>query len=134
MVLASTFSESDRPAVKDQIDAVVARHGCIPAPEYAWFKAAAAPLTGEAGAMADVAERAGLVDVVVVERAVEVGVSSADELVTYRFSLPHIARFLAGLDPAQRDEIVAEAVAEVDAVHDGSDLAPVVVFLVARVA
>jgi SAM-dependent methyltransferase len=134
VVLASTFSEHDRPAVKDQIDGVVARHGCVPAPEYSWFKSTAAPLTGDTGAMADVAAHAGLVDVEVVERAVEVGVSSPVELVAYRCSLPHIARFLAALDAARRDEIVAEAVAEVAAVHDGSDLAPVVVFLIARVA
>ena len=59
--------------------------------------------------------------------------SAPDELVAYRFALPHIAAFLAGLDPADRAEIVAEAVDEVARHHDGAALAPAVVFLAARV-
>jgi SAM-dependent methyltransferase len=133
VVLASTFSEDDRPPVKDLIDAVAARHGCQMSDATRFARERAAPLVGRTDAMAAVARSAGLVDVDVVTAAVDTGVSAPDDLVAYRFALPHIAAFLAGLPPAERDDIVAEAVDEVARHHDGTALAPAVVFLAARV-
>ncbi len=133
IVLASTFSEDDRPPVKDVIDAVAVRHGCEMPEAYRFVRDAASPLVGRTGAMAEVAAAAGLVDVEVVVDAVDTGVSAPEDLVAYRFALPHVAAFLAGLPADERDAIVAEAVDEVTRRHDGTALAPAVVFLVARV-
>jgi ubiquinone/menaquinone biosynthesis C-methylase UbiE len=134
VVLASTFSEDDRPPVKDLIDAVAVRHGCEMPEAYRFVRDRAAPLVGRTDAMREVARAAGLIEVDVTASAVDTGVSAPEDLVAYRFALPHIAAFLAGLPPDQRAAIVAEAVEEVAAHHDGSALAPVVVVLAARVA
>jgi SAM-dependent methyltransferase len=134
VVLASTFSESDRPPLKDVIDGVVVRHGCVMPEEYLWVRERSAPLTGSAAAMGVVASAAGLTEVVVDERAIDTGVSSPAQLVAYRFALPHVTRFLASLDDDTRAAIVAEAETEVARHHDGSSLAPVVVLLAAKVA
>ena len=99
VVLASTFSEDDRPPVKDLIDAVALRHGVEVPEAYRFVREAASPLVGHPAAMADVAVAAGLVDVEVVTATVDTGVSSPEELVAYRFALPHLVRFLAGLSP-----------------------------------
>jgi ubiquinone/menaquinone biosynthesis C-methylase UbiE len=133
VLLASTFAESDRPPLKDAIDGVVLRHGCVLPEEYVWVRERSAPLTGSAAAMAEVASAAGLDDIDVVERAVDTGVSAPAQLVAYRFALPHVTRFLASVDDETRAAIVAEAEAEVASRHDGSSLAPVVVLLAARV-
>jgi len=133
VLLASTFSEADRPAVKDVIDAVAVRHGCVMPEEYRWVRERSAPLTGSATAMAGAATAAGLVGVDAVERHVDTGMSAPEDLVAYRFSLPHVTRFLAGLDDEARAAVVAEAVDEVVRLHDGAPLAPLVVLLAARV-
>ena len=133
VLLASTFAESDRPPLKDVIDAVVVRHGCVPPEEYVWVRERSAPLTGSATAMGEVASTAGLADIDVVERAVDTGVSAPAQLVAYRFALPHVTRFLASLDAEARAAIIAEAEREVARHTDGSSLTPVVVLLAARV-
>ncbi len=134
VVLVSSFSSADRPAVKDLIDGVVVGHGWQPPASYAWIKDHALDLLGSADRMAEVATASGLVDVQVIEGPVAVGVSSAPELVAFRLGMAHVAAYLASLDPDQRYAIVAEAEAVIEAEHDGSDLAPHVVFLAARVA
>ncbi len=133
VVLASTFSERDRPPVKDLIDAVALSHGCQPPESYVWMRTAVSPLLGRPAAMAAAARNSGLVDVEVVETAVDTGISDPESLVAYRFSMPHVVRFLDGLSSGERRAIVAEAVAAVAAAHDGSTLAPTVLFLTARV-
>lgn len=132
VVLASTFSENDRPPVKDQIDEVASRRGWVPPESYRWLKTAAVPLLGSAPAMEEAARAAGLTDVVVVEAAVDVGISSPEALVRYRLGQAHVAGFLAALTDPERAAVFAEAAAVVRAHHDGSNLAPVVVLLVAR--
>jgi ubiquinone/menaquinone biosynthesis C-methylase UbiE len=133
VVLASTFSEDDRPPVKDVIDAVALRHGCEMPAAYRFVREAAAPLIGSSTAMAEVASAAGLVDIEVVAESVDTGVSAPKDLVAYRFALPHVAAFLAAQPPHERAAIVAEAVDEVARRHDGAALAPMVVFLSSRV-
>jgi SAM-dependent methyltransferase len=132
VLLASTFAESDRLAVKDVIDEVALAHGMELPPAYLWVRSELAPLIGDASAMREVARGAGLVDVEVFEGPVDVGIDAPEDLVAYRFGVPHVSRFLDSLDAAHRAAVVAEAVRAVTAVHDGSSLAPRVVFLSAR--
>ena len=134
VLLASTFAESDRLPVKDVIDGVALAHGMEPPAAYQWL-----PMRGRAagrgrGLDGGAARTAGLVEVDVMEGPIDVGIHEPAELVAYRFGMPHISRFLDALDAAQRDAVVAEAVAAVAGAHDGSSLAPRVVFLAARVA
>ncbi len=134
VLLASTFAESDRLPVKDVIDGVALAHGMEPPAAYQWLRCEAAPLVGDAASMVGAARTAGLVEVDVMEGPIDVGIHEPADLVAYRFGMPHISRFLDALDAGQRDAVVAEAVAAVAAAHDGSSLAPRVVFLAARVA
>jgi len=134
VVLASTFSDADRPPVKELVDAVAIQHGWTPPPSYVWLKDHALDLLGSAGRMADAATAAGLVDVTVTEGPVEVGVSSVRDLVAFRLGMAHLSDFLASRSEDDRAALVAEAEAAVAQRHDGSDLAPSVVFLAARVA
>ncbi len=132
VILASTFSERDRPRVKDLVDEVAAAHGFRPPGSYQWMRTAAAPLLGSEQAMVETAQAAGLVDVEVVEAAVDTGVGRPADQVAYRFGMPHLSRFLDGLAPAARAAVVEEAVAHVAADPDTEVLAPTVVFLSAR--
>jgi len=134
LVLASSFSSTDRLAVKDIVDGVVRDQGWVAPLAYRWLKEHALDLLGTAGRMSRVAEAAGLVDIRVAEVAVPVGVLSPSEQVGFRLGMAHVAEFLAGLDGAGRADVVAAAEAAVAAADDGAVLAPVVVMLAARVA
>jgi len=133
VVLASTFAEADRPAVKDLVDDVATRHGFRPPPAYEWLRCAALPLLGSADAMAAAARAGGLTEVRTSESAVDTGVRGPADQVAYRLGMPHLSHFLSSLPPDRRDHLVAEAVAAVADVDDGRPLAPTVVFLSARV-
>ena len=81
--------------------------------------------------MTDAADRVGLIDVMVFEGPVDIGVEQPADIVRYRFSQPQMAGFVATLDPDQRLQFFDAAVAAVAA--DGSPLEPGVVFLTATV-
>ena len=134
VILASTFAEADRPAVKDLVDAVAVDHGFRPPPAYEWLRCEALPLLGSADAMAAAALAAGLSGVLATELAVDTGVRGPADQVAYRLGMPHLSHFLSSLPPDRRQQVVADAVAAVSAVDDGQPLAPTVVFLSARVA
>lgn len=134
VVLASTFSEKDRPPVKDLIDGVAARHGWSAPASYAWIKEKAMPLLAGRDEMARAASDAGLTDLSVIEEPIDVGVRAPEDLVRYRFGQGHLVGFLAGLSDAERASVFDEAVAAVRASHDGSAMAPTCVFLAARAA
>ena len=133
VVLASTFSDTDRPAVKELVDGVVTAHGWTPPPTYVWLKDRTLGLLGSAALMTEAAVDAGLTGIEVFEGAVPVGVSSPADLVAFRLGMAHVADYLARLPAGERAAIVADAEAVVAAQHDGSDLAPAAVFLAARV-
>lgn len=132
VVLASTFSERDRPRVKDVVDEVAAGHGCRLPETYEWMRTAVAPLLGSSRAMGEAARAAGLIEVEAVEVAVDTGVRHPADQVAYRFGMPHLSRFLETLEPGERAAVVDEAVARVAAEPDADVLAPTVVFLSAR--
>lgn len=109
-VLAAVFSNDDRPALKDGIDAVVRTFGWTPPAWYLDLQHRAGPLLGTVEAMAEAAEAAGLVAVQVAARTVDPHLSPED-VVRYRLALAHLAPFVAGLDAAVRRALWAEAVA-----------------------
>jgi SAM-dependent methyltransferase len=132
VVLASTFSEQQRSAMKDIVDGVAFRHGCEPPPAYLWMRAQADRL-GSGDAMRAVASEVGLTDVEVFAGPVDIGVTDLPDLVRYRFGMPHLAAFLASLPEAEQAAMVAEAVGALEASGADLSLSPAVVFLAGRV-
>jgi SAM-dependent methyltransferase len=126
-VLAAVFSNDSHSEARDRIDAVALAAGWPVPGWYAELKTTAAPILGSRAGMASAARAAGLADVRVEERPVDVGVTEPDQLVRYRLGHPVFAGWL--------DEIGAErgqalAVAAGQAVRDDMPpYRPVVVFL-----
>ena len=104
-LLACVYSNTSHSEVRDAIDEAARGEGwCIPA-WYLEIKQTATPLLGTAEDMERVATQAGLVDVHVDERAVDVGVTKAEQLVDYRLGQAHFAGWLNSLDPGRVEEI-----------------------------
>jgi ubiquinone/menaquinone biosynthesis C-methylase UbiE len=129
--LATTYSNESRSAVRDRVDQVALEHGWQVPDWYAVMKASVIPLLGSASAMADSARGAGLAQIRVEERAVDVGVHEAEQLVRYRFGQAHFAAFLAGLDADAEAAVRSDAVAAIAPIME--PYTPVVVFLAALV-
>jgi ubiquinone/menaquinone biosynthesis C-methylase UbiE len=128
-VIASVFSIAGRPAAKAVIDRVLAAAGWEPPEWYRFLKSVDGQL-GSAATMRAAAEDAELEEIDVVEGPVRTGVTEARDIVRFRLSQPQLARFVAGLDDAARQQIVDECVAAVAAI--GESLDPGVVLLAAR--
>jgi SAM-dependent methyltransferase len=111
-VLQCAFSTASGSEVRDRIDAVAMEHGWRVPDWYVQIKSRAVPLMGSSAAAEAVLRGAGLVDVVVAERAVDVGVDEPEQLVAYRFGQAHFAGWLDGIG-AERAAEVAERAAEV---------------------
>lgn len=129
-VAASVFAATSRHAGRDRIDEVVAGWGWTAPAWYAAVKERAVPLLATASAMTEAAADAGLVDVRVTERAVDVGVTTPAALVDYRLGQAHVTDFLRALDDQQQAALRREAIAAV-----GEPMAPYrpeVVLLAAR--
>jgi SAM-dependent methyltransferase len=107
------------------------RSGAVVVPDwYTRVKEVAAPLLGSAEAMGATAEQVGLVALDVSERAVPVGVETAESLVAYRLGQANYVEFLASLG----DDAEAFRRAAVAAVRPlMQPYRPIVVTLAARV-
>lgn len=130
-VLAAVFSTSSRSAVRDQIDDVAAAAGWRAPGWYIDLKAIAVPLLGTAAAMTAAARMAGLIDPVVVERSVDVGITLAEQLVDYRFGQAQFAVWFDQMDPRGVEEIRARAIDIIRPIMQPYQ--PIVVFLAASV-
>lgn len=129
-VLVSVFSTSSSHAGRDRVDDVAVAHGFAAPAWYTEMKAAMVPLLGSAERMGEAAGAAGLSEIEVDERAVDVGVERATDLVTYRFGQAGYTAFVAALDRGRRQALFEEAVA---AAGDPMEpYRPRVVFLRAR--
>lgn len=129
--LAAVFSTSSRSAVRDQIDDVATAAGWRAPGWYVDLKATAIPLLGTAAAMTSAARSADLVDPVVVERPVDVGIAQPEQLVDYRFGQAQFAAWLDRVGPERAEEIRARAVEIIRPVM--RPYQPIVVFLAATV-
>jgi SAM-dependent methyltransferase len=129
-VLAGVFANASRSEARDRVDDTAVEAGWQAPEWYRVLKAKAAPVLGTAGDMAAAAHAAGLHDVTVDERAVDVGMTEPEELVAYRFGQAQFTDWL--------DHIGAERAAQVK--EHAADSArpimrpyrPVVVFLSSR--
>lgn len=126
-LLACVYANSSRSEVRDAIDRCAQREGWQIPTWYSEIKRHAVPLLGTAEDMERVAEQAGLVDVAVDERAVDVGVTEAEQLVAYRLGQAHYSGWLSRLDPDRAECIRARLVEEIRPIM--CPYRPTVVFL-----
>jgi ubiquinone/menaquinone biosynthesis C-methylase UbiE len=128
-VLASVFSNASHSAARDIVDAVAGEAGWRAPDWYDHFKATSARQLGTASAMADAADAAGLAEVVVDERPVDVGVTEPEQLVDYRFGQAHFVSWLDQIGPERAAEIRNEAIAAIRPTME--PYRPTVIFLAA---
>jgi SAM-dependent methyltransferase len=126
-ILAVVFANGSRSEARDRIDAAALAAGWQVPGWYREMKTAAAPILGTADAMAAAAHGAGLARVHAEQRPVDVGVTEAGQLVSYRLGHPAFAAWLDALGP---DRAAAFATAAEQAVGDAmAPYRPLVVFL-----
>jgi SAM-dependent methyltransferase len=112
-VLASVFSAGSVHPAKEQVEAVAARFGYRRPEWYDRMKREVEPLTENAAALATAARSGGLAEVQVLEREVDVGLDTAEDLVAWRLGMASMAPFVASLDAGRREELLEAALAAV---------------------
>jgi SAM-dependent methyltransferase len=130
-VLASTFAAQPRHRAKVVVEEAAAAFGYIEPPWYTEMKVEVEPRTARADRLAAVATAAGLVDVAVDERAVNVGADTPEVIAAYRLSMAQFAPFVAGLDDQRRQALHAAVIEALG--PDVEPIRPVVLFLAAHV-
>jgi ubiquinone/menaquinone biosynthesis C-methylase UbiE len=118
-LVASAFLAGWTHPAKARVDAVAARHGFVVPAWYAWLKADVEPTVDDPSCLDALARAAGYTGVEVTTTPVDVGVHTAEHLVTWRLGMAHLAPFVGSLEPAERRELRAECV---DALRDAPPL------------
>src|SRR5437763_1119231 len=103
-VLACVYSNASGSEARDRIDETARELGWQVPEWYVELKTRAAPVLGSADNMQRAADAAGLVDIRVDELPVDVGVTEAEQLVTYRFGQAHFSAWLSHLGSARAEE------------------------------
>lgn len=130
-VLACVFANASHNEARDALDQAARAEGWEIPDWYLQVKHLATPLLGTAEDMARVATQAGLVEVAVDERPVDVGVTEAEQLVDYRLGQAQFSSWLDTLGQERAGEVrctLAERIRPVMRPYR-----PVVVFLAALV-
>ncbi len=130
--LATVYGTASHSPARDRLDEVAREAGWQVPDWYVELKAVAVPLLGSAASMEAAAHRAGLVEVRVDERPVDVGVTRAEDLVEYRFGQAQFAAWLDEIGPVRGGEIRRQAARAARPIFER--YCPVVVFLSAVVA
>ena len=131
-LLACVYGTANRSEARDAIDEAAQREGWQIPRWYSDVKRTAVPMLGTAEAMERVARQAGLADVTVSERPVDVGVTTPEQLVAYRLGQAHYSPWLSALGPVRAEKMRAHLVEVVRPVM--RPYLPIVVFLAARIA
>ncbi len=131
VLLACVFGNDSRSAARDRVDELAAQAGWTVPSWYLDLKAEATPVLGSAAAMSAALSAAGLVDVSSDERPVETGITTASELVSYRFGQAHFSAWLEELGEERGAEVERRIAAAVEALME--PYRPVVVFGSARI-
>ena len=128
-VLAAVFSNASRSQARDRVDAVAHEAGWQVPDWYLELKAVTAPILASAAAMGAAAHTAGLTEVVVEERPVDVGVTEPEQLISYRLGQPLFASWLDRIGPRRAQEIASHAADAIRPIMQ--PYRPIVVFLAA---
>jgi ubiquinone/menaquinone biosynthesis C-methylase UbiE len=129
-VLAPVFGNTSHSPARDRIDAVVRDAGWEVPDWYTVLKATAAPILGSAAAMAAAARAAGLTGIISEERAVDVAITTPEQLVSYRLGHVAFAEWLGRIGPARADALSRQAAEAIRPIM--RPYRPVTVFLAAR--
>jgi len=129
-VLACVYSNASRSEDRDRVDAVARAEGWVVPDWYLELKAGATPVLGSAERVDGAARDAGLVDAVVDERSIDVGVTTPEQLVEYRFGQAHYSAWLDQIGEARAAIVRSKAA---DAIRPmASPYRPIDVFLATR--
>ena len=131
VILACVYANANRSEVRDALDRAAQDQGWQAPDWYVDIKRQATPLLGTPESMRRVAESAGLTDVAVAERAVDVGVTTPDQLVDYRLGQAHFAAWLDRMGPDRAEAVRERMVETIRPIM--CPYRPVVVFLAALV-
>jgi ubiquinone/menaquinone biosynthesis C-methylase UbiE len=131
VLLACVYSNANRSAVRDALDEAARQAGWVTPDWYLAVKQQATPLLGTAEDMQQAAKHVALLDVVVDERPVDVGVTEPEQVVDYRLGQAHFCAWLDQLGPGRTEEIHAQLVETIRPIM--APYRPIVVFLSARV-
>jgi ubiquinone/menaquinone biosynthesis C-methylase UbiE len=108
-VLAAVFGNTSHSPARDRIDAVARDAGWEVPDWYTALKVTAAPMLGSAAALAAAARAAGLTDIVSDERAVDVAVTTPEQLVSYRLGHVAFAEWLGRIGPVRAHALSRQA-------------------------
>jgi len=126
-LLACVFANAFHSEVRDAVDEAAGHEGWQVPGWYIEIKEQTIPILGTSQDMATTARAAGLFNVVVDERAVDVGVTQPEQLVQYRLGQAHFSTWLEQMSP---ERAVAVKTRIADAVRPiMRPYRPVVVFL-----
>ena len=128
-VLAAVFSNASRSQARDAVDAVAQDAGWQVPDWYVDLKTNAVPILGTAEAMRAAADAAGLANIVIKERPVDVNVTEPEQLVSYRLGQPLFASWLDRIGPRRAKDIAAHAADAIRPII--RPYRPIVVFLAA---
>lgn len=132
VVLAAVFSARSGHPAKEQVEAAAARFGYRRPAWYERMKRDVEPLTATPVALAGAARAAGLSEVQVHEREVDLGLHSPEDLVAWRLGMASLAPFVASLDVGRRRALEEAARAAVG--PEPQAFRPLVLILSSRVA
>jgi len=131
VLLACVYANASRSDVRDAVDQGASAEGWLVPAWYRRIKQSATPLLGTAQDMARVARQVGLLEVIVDERPVDVGVTEAEQLVDYRLGQAHFAAWLEALGPDRAEQVRDRLVEAIRPIM--RPYRPIVVFLCALV-
>jgi ubiquinone/menaquinone biosynthesis C-methylase UbiE len=131
VVLACVFSNASQNDARDAIDQAAQQEGWRVPAWYTDLKQTAVPLLGTPEDMERTAQISGLVDILVSERRVEVGVNEPEQLVAYRLGQANFSDWLDQVGPEQSEEISSRLVEAIRPIM--RPYRPLVVFLSALV-
>jgi SAM-dependent methyltransferase len=131
VVLACVFSNASQNDARDAIDQAAQEEGWRVPGWYTDLKQTAVPLLGTPDDMERTAQISGLVDILVSERRVEVGVNEPEQLVAYRLGQANFSDWLDQVGPEQSEEISSRLVEAIRPIM--RPYRPLVVFLSALV-
>jgi SAM-dependent methyltransferase len=126
-VLACVYANASRSEVRDTIDQAAQLEGWRVPDWYTEIKQTSVPLLGTAEDMERVAKDAGLVEIAVDERSVDVGVIQPEQLVDYRLGQAHYSAWLEQLGPQGTEEVRGRLVGTIRPIM--RPYRPIVVFL-----
>lgn len=108
-LVASAYAEDDTHPVKGAAEAAAAAAGWVSPAWYEEVRAEAVPRLATVDRARAVVAEAGLAGAAVAHVRVPFTDLGPADLVAWRFGMAQLAPFLAGLDPARRDAVVADA-------------------------